>query len=273
MIPTMISQAEQAFYVWLTRECCADLGAVVDLGAFAGGSTACLAEGLRQAGRKQIVHGYDKFLVNDFNVFRRRYHTYLADLPARDADFPPRGLPEIQGDDLLPVVRHFLAPWGDRIVLHKGLIEDQTWQAGPVELLVMDASKTAKSMHEMSRLFFPHLIAGRSIVVQQDFLWWQQPWIAAQMAVLSDYFEPIAHVAPMSVSFLYTKHMPPEMLEQANIVTMTDDQLVGHLRAMKQSVKRFRIDRLMRRLISAVRANPEARQAFHFRNRPDGFFT
>lgn len=270
MIPTMLSQMEQAFYVWLTREWCADQGAVVDLGAFAGGSTACLAEGLRQAGRHQVVHGYDKFHVDDFNVFRKRYHSYLSSSPARECDFPPRGLPELEGHDLLPVVRHFLAPWGDRIALHKGQIEEQIWQDGPIELLIMDASKTASSMHEMSRLFFPHLIAGRSVVVQQDFLWWQQPWIAAQMAILSEYFEPIAYVAPMSVSFLYKKPMPPEILEQARVDTMTDAQLIGHLRDMKQRVKRFPVDKLMRRLISAVRANPAERQAFRFRNRPDG---
>lgn len=70
LVPTMLQFDEQAYYVALTRDWARGDGAIVDLGAFAAGSTACLAEGVGQAGQRQVVHGYDKFVVGDLAVFR-----------------------------------------------------------------------------------------------------------------------------------------------------------------------------------------------------------
>lgn len=106
----------------------------------------------------------------------------------------------------------------------------------------MDASKTAETMDRMSAQFFPYLIPGRSIVVQQHFLWWQQPWIAVQMTLLTDYFEPVVHVPRDSVSFLCRKAVPRELLEELEVATMTDAQVMTALPDMKQAVKLLRID-------------------------------
>ncbi|MBR9844549.1 MAG: hypothetical protein GYB25_15430, partial [Rhodobacteraceae bacterium] len=172
------------------------------------------------------------------------------------------------GTDLLPIAARFLEPWGEGIALYKGQIEEIGWTGGQIEILVMDASKTAETMDQMSALFFPHLIPGRSIVVQQDFLWWQQPWIAVQMAVLSEYFEPVVHVYRDSVSFLYKKQIPVELLASLRVADMDDGEMIEHLRAMKQAVKPLKIDRAMRQLIASVKANPGQRAAFRYRTKP-----
>lgn len=267
LVPTMLNMEEQSFYVWLTREWARGEGAIVDLGSFAGGSAACLAEGVRQAGRRQTVQGYDKFEVGQFDAFLDRYMRYMSVPPASESPCTPRPLPEFKGTDLLPLAEFFLSPWADGVELHKGQIEEMPWD-GPIEILVMDASKTAATMERMSETFFPHLIPGHSIVVQQDFLWWQQPWIAAQMARLSDYFEPVAYVPKHSVSFLCKQGVPLDVLKVLNVVEMSDKEMIAALRDMKQQVKAFKMDFYMRRLISAVKANPGARAAYRFTKRP-----
>ncbi len=268
MVPTMLKFDEQAYYVALTRDWAQGVGAIVDLGSFAGGSAACLAEGVAQAGRKDVVHAYDKFDVVDFESFADRYRRYCDAPPASDSPHDALPLVGADGNDLTPVARAFLQPWGEAVQLYKGAIEELGWHGGEIEVLVMDASKTAESMDRMSAQFFPHLIPGRSVVVQQDFLWWQQPWIGVQMAMLSDYLRPVVHVPRDSVSFLCTQPIPAELIEALNVAGMSDAEMIGRLRVMKQLVKPLKIDRQMRQLIASVRANPGNRKAFQFHNKP-----
>lgn len=268
LVPTMLKPDEQQYYFWLTRDWATGTGAVVDLGSFAGGSTACLAEGIARAGRDQLVFGYDKFVVEDYSVFRQRYDDYCKSYPANESPHTPRPLPPLEGTDLTPIALFFLEFWRDRVTLKPGQIEDIGWNAGDIEVLVMDASKTAETMDQMSRQFFPHLVPGKSIVVQQDFLWWQQPWIAVQMEILADYFEPVAYVPRDSVSFLYKKAIPSDVLEGLSVAGLSDKDFISNLRAMKQRLKGFPVDAAMRRLLASVRANPTERKAFRFKNKP-----
>jgi len=267
-VPTMLSYDEQRYYVWLTREWSRGDGVIVDLGAFAGGSTACLAEGQRQAGRNAPVHGYDKFLVNDFSVFRKRCDAYMARPPASDSTLTPPELPESHGDDLRPVVQKFLSPWAKDLHLHKGQIEEETWDRGAIEVLVLDASKAADTTDRMSEVFFPHLIPGRSIIVQQDFLLWQQPWIAAQMALLTDFFEPVAYVPNYSVSFLCKKGLDAETVRRANTADLSDKEMQDRIRQMMPELEKFDLQPRLRKLIRAIRENPGRRKAYQFKTAP-----
>ncbi|WP_299356823.1 hypothetical protein [uncultured Shimia sp.] len=268
LVPTMLNVDEQTFYVWLTREWAKGQGAVVDLGSFAGGSAACLAEGVAQSENGQTVYGYDKYNMGDFSVFQTRYDRYLATSPARDCEIPARPLPPFSGNDLSPLVEFFLEPWADLFTLVKGQIEQAEWDAGDIEILVMDASKTAETMDRMSATFFPHLIPGHSIVVQQDYLWWQQPWIAAQMALLQDHFEPVAYIPEHSVSFLCTKAISANKVAKLDVAMMNDQKLIQALRAAKQQMKPFGVDWHMRRLIQSVKANEGVRKAFQMQAKP-----
>ncbi len=269
LVPTMLTLDEQKYYLWLTREWAQGAGAIVDLGAFAGGSTACLAEGQKQAGRTQPVHGYDKFVVNDFDVFRGRYETYLSGPPASESGLDAPPLPPCDGDDLRPVVEALLSPWRDTVRLHKGQIEDMAWTGGPIEILVLDASKAAATTDRMSETFFPHLVPGRSVIVQQDFLWWQQPWIAAQMAMLAEHFQPVAFVPNFSVSFLCTRPVDADAMRQARTAQLSDAQMLARIRRVAAWMDGFGLRRKHRRLLKAVKANPGRRKAFQFKTSPD----
>ncbi len=240
-VATMLSVEEQLFYHWLTADWLSGAGTVVELGCFVGGSTARLAQGLRIAGNRGKVHAYDRF---------------QADERAKRAHLYPAGISPFDGTDILPLARALLDPWKAHVALHPGQIEEQDWTGGPIELLVMDASKTKATTDRMAEIFFPHLIAGRSLVVQQDYLHWRQPWIAVQMHLMADCFTPVAHAPPDTVAFLCTAPVTQEILARGRVAGLAPEQMIAALHGARGSLRPLRIARRVNALIAAARANP-----------------
>ncbi len=176
----MLNPEEAQFYVWLSRAMAEVTGAVVDLGCFAGGAPAYLAEGNRQGGGQAQIHAFDQFATSE---------------KAKERQLYSKGVAPFGGTDILPLAQQVLAPWAPNVRFHKGRIEESVWEGGPIALLVLDASKTSETMDQMAAVFFPHLIPGQSIIVQQDELHWKEPWIAVQMEAFAEYFEPLCRVA------------------------------------------------------------------------------
>lgn len=213
-VPTMLTLEEGQLYHWLGRRVAGD-GATVDLGAYAGGSAARLLSGLALSGRGFHVHSYDRF---------RSSRAFWAKF------MPEEPLPEADEADLLPVVRRNLAPWQDKVTLHVGDIGDQRWSGGPVEILSVDAAKGAVMADHVAREFFPSLVPGRSILVQQDYLMSVQPWLCAQMVCLRDQFLPLAHVPKVGLVFLCVAPVTPAALKAAQVGELTDGKLMQRVR-------------------------------------------
>lgn len=213
-VPTMLTPEEGQLYHWLGRRVAGE-GATVDLGAYAGGSAARLLSGLALSGRDFHVHSYDRFRSS-----RAFWAKFMPDEP----------LPEADDADLLPVVRRNLAPWSDKVTLHVGDIGDQRWSGGPVEILAVDAAKGAAMADHVAEQFFPALVPGRSILVQQDYLMSVQPWLCAQMIGLRDRFLPLAHVPKVGLVFLCIAPVTPAALEAARVGALTDGKLMQRVR-------------------------------------------
>ncbi|TCO68741.1 class I SAM-dependent methyltransferase [Rhodovulum euryhalinum] len=252
-VPTMLSAAEQRLYFWLARDWARGAGAIVDLGCFAGGSTARLAEGRRQAGHGARVHAYDRFTASERLKARLLY-------PAGIAPFP--------GKDILPLARHLLSPWTDLVTLHPGEIEDDLWTGAPIEILAIDAAKTAGTADAIARMFFPSLIPGASVVIQQDHFHWRQPWVAAQMERLTDCFVPLAVCPEASAVFLCTRVPDDRALARAACADLSDADLAGGVAAARTRLAAFGQDARFERMIAAIRANPGERTAWKFRAPP-----
>jgi hypothetical protein len=58
----------------------------------------------------------------------------------------------------------------DLVRVHEGDLLANGWSGDPIELLFVDFSKTWALNDFIVKEFFPSLIAGRSVVVQQDFV-------------------------------------------------------------------------------------------------------
>lgn len=213
-VPTMLTPEEGLLYHWLGRRAQGD-GATVDLGAYAGGSAARLLSGLELSGRPFHVHSYDRFRSS-----RAFWARYMPDEP----------LPEADDADLLPVVRRHLSPWEGQMTLHVGDIGQMRWTAGPVEILSVDAAKGAVLADHIAGQFFPALVPGRSILVQQDYLMSVQPWLCAQMVGLRDCFLPLTHVPKVGLVFLCVAPVTDLALEAARVGTLTDGKLMQRVR-------------------------------------------
>jgi len=252
-VPTMLARDEQLLYLWLTARWARGAGAIVDLGCFLGGSTARLAEGARLAGLASAIHAFDRFGGKP---------GMKAKLGLGD-DLPP-----VENGDSLPLARALLAPWAGQVTLHKGDIDARApWSEGAIEILVMDASKTAASADRQAAAFFPGLRPGRSVLVQQDYLHWRQPWLPVQMQRLSRWFTPVAHARADTMVFLCTDAITPEALAAGQVAGRSDNEYLDTLRAARPSFRRFGIAPRLQQAIRAVRANPGVRAAFR-RHRP-----
>lgn len=249
-VPTMLTKREQRLYLWLTSEWATGCGDIVDLGCFVGGSTARLAQGLIPRGLGRRVHAFDRF---------------TADPATKRNVLYKNGVARFRGNDILPLSRRLLKPWENLIELHPGEIEDAYWPDTPIELLVMDASKTASTMDAMSATFFPHLVPGHSLVVQQDLMHWSQPWIAAQMEMLAKFFTPVAFAAPSSVVYACMAAPDVAALDAVRAADLDDDTLIDWVRQAGRRLNRFGKERVFARMEDAIRANPRERIAWQFK--------
>jgi hypothetical protein len=248
-VPTMLTPEEGQLYHWLGRRA-QGAGATVDLGAYAGGSAARLLSGLALSGRGFHVHSYDRFRSS--RAFWARF-------------MPEEPLPEADDADLLPVVQRHLAPWADRVTLHVGDIGGKRWTGGPIEILSVDAAKGSAMADHIAAEFFPALVPGRSILIQQDYLMAVQPWLPAQMVGLREQFLPLAHVPKVGLVFLCLAPVTGAALAVARVDGLTDGKLMGRVREAaawhEGMVPRARF----RAMLEQVKAHPGVRLGWQMR--------
>jgi hypothetical protein len=182
--PTMLTHGERRLLHWLARDVWEGWGAIVDAGCFLGGSTAALASGIQARSTPPEAGGptppmwtYDLFLADDFAIrsgHLSRWPDIQIDESFREAF-----------DDLL----------GD-LVLHtrvrEGDIMAEQWDGGPIEILFLDVLKNSQINDTVLSRFLPSLVAGRSVIVQQDYVHGMLPWIHITMELLDDVVERIA---------------------------------------------------------------------------------
>lgn len=246
-VPTMLHPQEQKLYYWLTRNGIGRAGAVVDLGCFVGGSTARLAQGLADAGGNAIIHAFDRFTADP-----KTKQTFLYD----------RGVPAFDGENMLPVAQRLLAPWQDHIRLHVGEIQDIGWNPadGPIALMLLDACKRTEWTDYTAETFYPHLIAGQSVISHQDFLQWNQFWLPPHMLLMADYFEPLAFVRGTSLLFRCTRTPSPDDLRALRVAGLDDAAMIEGIRDMKRRFRGWGMGSGFDRMIQAIRLNPGERR-------------
>lgn len=252
-VPSMLNREEAQFYFWLAHRMAHVSGSMVDLGCFVGGSTAYLAQGAfaQRKGQRPRMFAYDQFHASP-KVKRRQLYA--------------KGISQFDGQDTLPLSKALLSPWSDQVVLRKGRIEDSTWSDGTISLLILDASKTSRTMDMMAQTFFPHLVPGISVIVQQDELHWKEPWIAAQMQRLRACFEPLCYVPGGTVAYLYTRRVAPDLLRARRVHGLSDDRITRALANSAERLSAFGVKNKLQRQINALRLNPGQRKSWRFRN-------
>lgn len=249
----MLHRQEQRLYYWLTRHQIGGPGAIVDLGAFAGGSTARLAQGLVDGGHEGVIHAYDRFTAD----------------PRTKADHLYRhGIAPFEGNDIAALARRLLAPWADRIRLHPGEIQDSGWNPGdgPIAVLVLDACKRTEWTDFTAASFYPHLVPGRSVIAHQDFLQWNQFWLPPHMALMGDWFAPLAYIPGTTVLWRCVARPDPAAMAARRVADLDDAAMIAAIEALRARFRGWGIGAALGRQIATIRANPGERR--HWEMRP-----
>ncbi len=199
--PGMLGLDERRLLYHLARNNYTGEGAVVELGAFCGASTSCLAAGLRDnplAASRQ-VDSFDNFIASE---------PYLVDFLRTQF----RETVEL-GKSFEAIYRRSIAPFADRVRVHKGDLLDHKWPADdPIEILFVDVAKTLALSGKVLTEFFTRLIPGKSLVIQQDFYHPTAFYLPVVMDSLADYFTIIEAGRDWSVVFKLETAIPREKL-------------------------------------------------------------
>ena len=200
-VPSMITEDESRFLHWIARHCVSGDGQVVDLGPLAGGSTHALCSGLAAnpaaRGRSQ-VHSYDLWRF----------------FPGWENFFP--GAKLRPGDDLLPLFRRNLEAFAGMVVARQGGLVRQRWDGRPIEILFIDVAKTHELWRHVLREFLSCCLPG-SLVVHQDWVSAECPWLHLGMARLAGYFAPVDSPNAGTVAFRLERALPADALEAVDL--------------------------------------------------------
>jgi SAM-dependent methyltransferase len=209
-VPTMLIPDELRLLHYLADECYTGAGCIVDAGCFLGGSTLALADGLRRNLRRRrcaeekLIHSYDRFEVEDYTI--DQFFSGSAQT----------------GESFRPLFDGNTAPYATMVEVHAGDVCSWLWQGGPIEILFIDIAKHWKVCDWITWQFFSHLIPGKSVIVQQDYLYdkWTG-WLHVTMEFYSDYFDYICDTGLNSVAFLNTKRIPEGVLREKTVESLT----------------------------------------------------
>jgi SAM-dependent methyltransferase len=238
-VPTMLVPDELRLLHHLAEDYYSGMGAIVDGGSFLGGSTVALADGLRHNPRwhrlrdAKPIHSFDRFEVEDWTRGR----------------FFPKST--AAGTSFREQFDRNIAPYADLVEVRAGDVCEYEWKGGPIEILFIDLAKHWKVCDWVTWQFFPHLIPGRSIVVQQDYLYhhWVG-WLHVTMELYADYFEYVCDTEVNSVVFLNTKRIPESVLRRNSVESLT---FAEKMELMDRAANRF--DGAKRDLILSAKAH------------------
>jgi hypothetical protein len=245
-IPTMLSKAERRLLYSLARDYAAGDAAIVDAGCFLGGSTAALLAGVRdheQPWSGPPVESYDLFRVEAYTVpkFFAGEHTARV------------------GDSFRPRYDAHIARFEVPHVAHEGDITEIGWSGGSIEVLFLDVLKAWEINDAVLRDFFPSLVPGRSVIVQQDYGYGDTPWIPITMELLRDSLVLLDWMEWGSHVFFVERELPTHVLQEGvgALDIETKLELIDRAVARAEGWVRGMLE-ISRSIVLAERDGPEA---------------
>lgn len=241
-IPTMITREEVQYLRWLTENLWDDSGHVVEMGPWLGGSTYCLASGMRarQASAQHRLHAFDSFEWRDFMAERAPLKL------AAGASFEPN-------------FRENLGEFSSLVVTHQAVLPDELlstdasvagyrqasvsadaslrWQDGPIQLLFVDGAKSWTGMRHLLTETAPSWIPGKTVVVCQDYKHWECYWVTALAERLARHLRPLHVIQRNTVAFVVESLPTPA--ELAALPIFADTVLADTLELVEGAAQRL----------------------------------
>jgi hypothetical protein len=223
---SMLSEDEKQLLFWLTSEYFTGAGAIIDAGCFAGGSTVALAAGLAAVS--------DEGSLTDPRTRIDSFDRFITDEYMRVWYFDQNGL-KTDGDRFRNIFDAIVHNYRSLVRVFDGDITQTTWEKEPVEVLFLDICKNWAVNDFCTRLFFPLLIPGQSLVVQQDFFHHLEYWVILTQELLHEHFEYIGCVRWNSAVFRCLTGVP----ESAIPVRLRDLGLDELDRLFERHIQRY----------------------------------
>lgn len=198
-IPSMMSPAERRFLFNAAKDHYTGAGVIVDAGIFMGASTVCLGSGLKQnPNLPEILNRWKKPIISlELGITNQQMlNSFKAAGVGKDLDV---------GDSFRPVVERFIAPVADIVDLRfgdirkLGAIEDAGKDRTPVEICFLDVLKSPEISEYCIREYFPRLIPHRSLLIQQDYLSGELPFIHCHQEMFASRFSYVGELSSMAV--------------------------------------------------------------------------
>lgn len=211
----MTTKSEQEYIAAYGEKLYTGEGEIVDLGCWLGSTTISLASGLKKnpafTGSKRKIFAYDTF-------------TWYESMnePVAGTDLVGKFA---AGDSFLETYKQRTSEHASHIEIRAGDLTTIGWRGGDIEFLLVDAMKSWELANSIVRDFYPHLIPGKSLVLQQDFAHYFTVWIHLIHWKLRDYFAFEADVPySSSVVFRNTKTIPVDLLNKKYSFSDFSDQ-------------------------------------------------
>ena len=220
-VPTMLAEEEKQYLFWLGHNVWDGKGLVVEIGPWLGGSTICLAAGMRAPGRDvhAKLHTVDNFLWRDFMAaraplllqngesfqpnFQKNVERYRDSIVAHARALPDDSIARDAERDAKRFVEDESVP------LFDGLPGDE-----PISILFIDGAKSWRGMKHLLRVLSGRLQPGKSLLVCQDFKHWSTYWVPMMMARLEGLVEPVHNVlGGTTVAFRLLHPIPTTTLD------------------------------------------------------------
>lgn len=183
-IPAMTTDAErECYYRWALTKALKNEGAIVELGAWMGASTAYVAAGIRDSGVRTKAHVYDQFVSKAGHIGKVK------------AFYDKRGIDAVPVGPSLEAFKSNLGPLLGYVEAHQGKIEQMQWGDEPIALLITDAPKRVPAISSVLTKLRNALKPG-AIMAWQDFCHFPSYEIPACLYRLRDHLEFVEAVVP-----------------------------------------------------------------------------
>lgn len=209
--PGMLSYMERAMLVALSDRFYRGDGAIIDGGSFFGSSLVASASGILTNPNLASMDFSDFPDGKPLHGYELGYLTAPANEKA-DRNRVFHGTPYVLGESFVPILEENVAPYRDLVSLHIGDLNEEIWDGAPIEIAFIDVCKTMRLNAHVSKQFYPSMIGGNSVLVNQDFFFDRLPWIKVTMGYLKDYFRWEGQVFTSSI-YTSIKDVPQDVAD------------------------------------------------------------
>ena len=209
-VPGYLSPQECGLLYALARDHYSGRGSIVDLGCFLGRCTNALCAGLSDNPLASDKQAACSPTTSSSYQKARKPTCWSASHslgPIRAICARPGGL------TFRPVFDQTIAQYPGYVAAHEGDFATAAYDGPDIEILFIDIVKSEALGAAVVSKMFPRLIAGHSVVVQQDFHSYYAWEIHFCMDFFSDYFRVLIDGVNASCVFVLVKPIPSELID------------------------------------------------------------